>query len=65
MQERVRVLADLPAQTSYFFNDNYEYDEKAVDKRLAKSGVSDTLVLWSMKLQNYLLYKRDCGTSCT
>lgn len=45
MQERVRVLADLPAQTSYFFNDNYEYDEKAVDKRLAKSGVSDTLVL--------------------
>ena len=50
MQERLRVLKDISSQTEYFFNDNFEYDEKAVKKRLLKPAVEKILTCLSDKL---------------
>ena len=43
VRERVRTVADITPMVSYFFTDEYEYDEKAVSKKLQKDGVADTL----------------------
>jgi len=44
VRERVKTLADIVPMVSYFFTDNYEYNEKAVKKKLQKDGVAETLV---------------------
>ncbi|MBN2161365.1 MAG: glutamate--tRNA ligase [Pontiellaceae bacterium] len=43
VRERVRTVADIAPMVSYFFTDDYEYDEKAVSKKLQKDGVAETL----------------------
>ncbi len=44
MQVRTKFLNDMPANISYFFTDDYPVDPKAVEKRLAKPGVKETLL---------------------
>ena len=44
MQVRTKFLNDMPGNCLYFFRDDYEFDSKAVEKRLAKPGVGDLLV---------------------
>ncbi len=39
LQVRTKFLNDIPAATQCFFSDDYLFDRKAVDKRLAKEGV--------------------------
>lgn len=39
LQVRTKFLNDIPAATQCFFSDDYPFDRKAVDKRLAKEGV--------------------------
>ncbi|MFH0953207.1 MAG: glutamate--tRNA ligase [Verrucomicrobiota bacterium] len=43
MRDRVRIYAELSAQVAFFFNEDYPYDEKAVEKRLKKPGAMDGL----------------------
>jgi len=43
VRERVKTVADIVPMTRYFFSDDFEYDEKAVRKKLQKEGVADTL----------------------
>jgi glutamyl-tRNA synthetase len=43
VRERVKTVADIAPMTRYFFSDDFEYDEKAVRKKLQKEGVADTL----------------------
>lgn len=43
VRERVKIVADIAPMISYFFSDDYEYDEKAVSKKLQKEGVADIL----------------------
>ena len=43
IRERVKTVADIAPMIGYFFNDDYEYDPKAVRKKLQKDGVADTL----------------------
>ncbi len=43
VRERVKTVADVLPMVRYFFSDEYEYDEKAVRKKLQKDGVADTL----------------------
>jgi len=43
IRERVKTVADIVPMVGYFFNDNFEYDQKAVRKKLQKDGVVDTL----------------------
>lgn len=42
-KERTRTLEDFVSVYKIFFNDNIEYDEKAVEKYLKKPGSKDTL----------------------
>lgn len=44
VQPRTKFLNDLSASVSCFFSDDYEFDEKAVEKRLRKDGVKATLL---------------------
>ena len=44
MQVRTKFLNDMPGNIAYFFTDDYAIDEKAVEKRLKKPGVKETLV---------------------
>ena len=44
VRERVKTVADIVPMVSYFFTDDYEYDEKAVRKKLQKDGVAETLI---------------------
>lgn len=44
MQIRTKFLKDMPNNVVYFFTDDYEFDSKAVEKRLAKDGVKATLL---------------------
>jgi len=44
MQVRTKFLSDMPGNVAYFFTDDYAVDEKAVEKRLKKDGVKDTLL---------------------
>jgi glutamyl-tRNA synthetase len=43
VRERVKTIADIGPMVGYFFSDDFEYDEKAVRKKLLKDGVADTL----------------------
>ena len=44
VQPRTKFLTDLPKNVACFFTDDFEYDPKAVEKRLAKDGVKATLL---------------------
>ena len=43
IRERVKTVADIVPMVGYFFSDEYDYDEKAVRKKLKKDGVAETL----------------------
>jgi glutamyl-tRNA synthetase len=43
MQARVKLPSEIYPATDFFFNDRYTYDEKAVQKKLLKDGVFQTL----------------------
>jgi glutamyl-tRNA synthetase len=43
VRERVKTVADIAPMVGYFFSDDFDYDEKAVRKKLQKDGVADTL----------------------
>ena len=44
LQVRTKFLGDMPGNCRYFFTEDYEFDPKAVEKRLAKEGVKATLL---------------------
>ncbi len=44
LQIRTKKLNEIPDNCSYFFTDDYAFDEKSVAKRLAKEGVKATLL---------------------
>lgn len=44
VRERVKTVADIVPMVGYFFTDDYDYDEKAVKKKLQKDGVAETLI---------------------
>ena len=44
LQVRTKFWSDIPGNCAYFFTDDYEMDPKAVEKRLKKEGVKDTLL---------------------
>ena len=44
IQPRTKFLNDLDTSLVCFFKDDFEFDPKAVDKRLKKEGVKDILV---------------------
>ena len=43
IRERVKTVADLAPMVGYFFTEDFEYDEKAVRKKLQKDGVREIL----------------------
>lgn len=43
IRERVKTVTDIVPMVGYFFTEDFEYDEKAVRKKLQKDGVVDTL----------------------
>jgi len=43
MQERIKIRSDVVSAMRFFFTDDYEYDEKAVKKKLLKAGVAELL----------------------
>ncbi|MBR0196795.1 MAG: glutamate--tRNA ligase [Kiritimatiellae bacterium] len=43
LQPRVKFLNDIPSMTLPFVNDDFPFDEKAVEKRLKKPGVKELL----------------------
>ena len=44
LQIRTKFWNDIPGNCSYFFSDDYAFDEKAVAKRLKKDGVKELLL---------------------
>ncbi len=44
LQIRTKFYSDMPGNCAFFFTDDYEVDEKAVDKRLRKEGVKEILL---------------------
>jgi len=43
IRSRTKLSTEIPALSGYFFTDDFEYDEKAVRKKLQKDGVRETL----------------------
>ena len=43
MQERTKLPSEIVPATAFFFSDDFAYDEKAVEKKLLKEGVFQTL----------------------
>ncbi|MDK2857096.1 MAG: glutamyl-tRNA synthetase [Verrucomicrobiota bacterium] len=43
MQPRTKLTADIVPAVTFFFTEDYEYDEKAVQKKLLKDGAFQTL----------------------
>ena len=43
IRERVKTVADIAPMTAYFFTEDFEYNAKAVRKKLMKDGVFQTL----------------------
>ncbi len=43
LQSRTRLPSEIGPAAAFFFNDDYEYNEKAVKKKLLKEGVFQTL----------------------
>ena len=48
-QERIRILSEID-KAEFFFNSNFSYDEKAVNKRLKRDYVIDLLKLLKEKI---------------
>ena len=44
VQPRTKFLSDMPQNVTCFFTDDFAFDPKAVEKRLAKAGVKATLL---------------------
>ncbi|MCR5414562.1 MAG: glutamate--tRNA ligase [Kiritimatiellae bacterium] len=44
LQVRTKFLNDIPSMVKCFVSDDYEFDPKAVEKRLAKDGVKELLL---------------------
>jgi glutamyl-tRNA synthetase len=44
LQIRTKFLGDMPGNCRYFFTEDYDFDPKAVEKRLAKEGVKELLL---------------------
>ncbi len=44
LQIRTKFYSDMPGNCAFFFTDDYEVDEKALDKRLRKEGVKEILL---------------------
>ena len=44
LQIRTKFWNDIPGNCAFFFEDDYPFDEKAVEKRLKKPGVKETLL---------------------
>ena len=44
LQPRTKFLNDIPSMVKCFVSDDFEFDPKAVEKRLNKPGVKDTLL---------------------
>ena len=44
VQPRTKFLSDMPQNVTCFFTDDFAFDPKAVEKRLAKEGVKATLL---------------------
>ena len=44
LQVRTRFWNDIPGNCSFFFTEDYPFDEKAVEKRLRKEGVKELLL---------------------
>ena len=44
LQPRTKLLNDMPGNCLCFFTDDYPFDPKAVEKRLKKPGVKETLL---------------------
>ena len=44
LQVRTKFWSDIPGNCAYLFTDDYEVDPKAVEKRLRKDGVKETLL---------------------
>ena len=44
LQIRTKFWSDIPGNCAYFFTDDFEMDEKAVEKRLRKEGVKELLL---------------------
>lgn len=44
LQIRTKLLSDIPGNCLCFFTDEFEFDQKAVEKRLAKPGVKDLIL---------------------
>ena len=43
MQERTKLPSDVVPSTAFFFSEEFEYDPKAVEKKLLKEGAFETL----------------------
>ncbi|MBI9021298.1 MAG: glutamate--tRNA ligase [Verrucomicrobia bacterium] len=43
MQSRTKLPSEIGPATAFFFTDDFEYDQKAVEKKLLKEGVFQTL----------------------
>jgi glutamyl-tRNA synthetase len=46
LKERCRLLTDFVSQGSYFFTDEFDYDEKGIKKHFASVEVADNLERW-------------------
>lgn len=44
LQVRTKFLSDMPGNCKFFFTDDYEFDPKAIEKRLGKDGVKAILL---------------------
>jgi glutamyl-tRNA synthetase len=63
-RERAKTLADLAVSASYFYSDNFSYEEKGVEKHYRKEGVSDLLRKAAAALDALEAYTRDSVDSC-
>ncbi|MFL2859516.1 MAG: glutamate--tRNA ligase [Pontiellaceae bacterium] len=60
IKERVKIFSEIPNMVKFFFDDNYDFNTKAVDKKLKKDGVKQIL------LDLIILFKNlDAFTSST
>ncbi len=44
LQIRTKFFSDMPGNCAFFFTEDYQFDEKAVEKRLKKPGVKEILL---------------------
>ena len=51
VKEKVKLLKDVPAWTSYFFTDDFPFDEEAVTKTLLAPGAGERLLQLSARLE--------------